>query len=124
MSTLTDITTGNQTVTAAGAVAATAGLDVSGVTGDFTLCVEVVSLTAAKTARIQLEDTVNGFTAAPALAVFDVTGQQAGQYSNRFSLRKYQLPNNQFGVANAKVRANVSQIDAGGSLILHAWLEQ
>jgi hypothetical protein len=123
MATPTEITTGVQTVTATGAVTPTAGVDVSGVTGDYTIVVEVVSMTAAKTARIQIEDTVNAFTASAALAVIDITGTLSGQYSQRFSFRKYQLPNSNFGVASGKARVNVTAIDASATLQLHSWYE-
>jgi hypothetical protein len=124
MATLTDITTSVQTVTATGPVTPTTGLDISGVSGDATVVVEVSGLTAGKTARIQLEDTVNAFTAATALAVINVTGQIDGRSSDRYTWRKYQLPNNVFGSASAKLRANVTALDAGATLSLHAWLEQ
>jgi len=123
MATLTDLTTSVQTVTSSGAVAATAGVDVSAVTGDYSVVVEVVSLTASKTARIQLEDTTNGWTTATALDVINVTGTIDSRYDERFTKRKYQLPNSQAGVTNGKFRVNVTAIDSAASLQLHAWLE-
>jgi hypothetical protein len=120
----TDITTGVQTVTATGPVTPTTGLSVSGVSGDATLVVDVVSLTAGKTARIQVEDSTNAFTAATALAVVNVTGQVDPRYDERFTLRKYQIPNSLLGQASAALRCNVTALDAGATLQLHAWLEQ
>lgn len=126
MATLTDITTGAQTVTATGAVTPTAGLDVSAITGDFTIVVDVQSLTSGKTARIQVEDSANAFTAAAALAVFDVTGKidSTNASSVRYSRRKYELPNNQFGATGGVVRINVTALDSGSTLALHSWVEQ
>ena len=123
----TDITTGVQTVTATGAVAPTTGLSISGITGDATLVLEVVSLSSASgtpSARIQFEDSTNGFTGVNALWVWDAPGGTAGQYSVRVSKRKYELPNSLFGVSSAVLRANVTVL-AGTtpSLSLHAWLE-
>jgi len=131
---ITALTTGVQTVTATGAITPTAGADISGMTGDVTLCLEVLSLTAAKTARIQIEDSVNGFTASIPAYVFDVSGQigpggtsyTAGALNpctTKQSLRKYQLPNVRFGTASAVLRLNVTAIDASASLSLNAWLE-
>jgi len=131
---ITALTTGLQTVTATGAITPTAGADISAMTGDVTVCVEVVSMTAAKTARIQLEDSVNGFTASVPVAVFDVIGQlgqggtsyTAGAYNpttQKFTLRKYQLANNRFGTASAVLRLNVTAIDSASSLSLNAWIE-
>ena len=123
MPTLTDITTGVQTVSTTGAITPTAGVDISGITGDATIVCEVTGLTSGKTARIQFEDTTNAFTASNALAVINVTGQIDGRWSDRFTLRKYQLPNNLFGTASAKLRANLTVIDSAAVLSLHAWLE-
>ena len=128
MATVTDITSGVQTVTATGAVAPTTGLDISGVSGDATIALEVVSLSSVSgtaSARIQFEDSTNGFTASTALWVWDAPTGTAVQYSIRVSRRKYELPNNQFGVSSAVLRANVTAL-AGTTptLKLHAWLEQ
>jgi hypothetical protein len=131
---ITALTTGLQTVTATGAITPTAGADISGMTGDVTVCVEVVSMTDAKTARIQLEDSVNAFTASIPVAVFDVIGKMgqggtsytAGAYNpttQKFTVRKYQLANNRFGTASAVLRLNVTAIDSGSSLSLNAWIE-
>lgn len=128
MATCTDITTGVQTVTATGAVAPTTGLSISGVSGDATIVIEVSTLSSVSgtaSARIQFEDSTNGFTNATALWIYDVPTGIAGQYSKRVSQRKYQLPNNQFGVSSAVLRVNVTAL-AGTTptLSLHAWLEQ
>jgi len=133
MATITALSTGLQTITATGVVTPTAGVDVSAMT-DATICVEVVSLTASKTARVQLEDTANGWTASAALAVFDFIGQMgqggtsysAGSYNpttDKRSIRKYQLPNSNIDVASGKVRLNVTAIDSGSELLLNAWIE-
>lgn len=134
MATITAITTGLQTVTATGPVTPTAGIDISAVTGDFTVCVEVIAMTAGKTARIQFEDTTNAFTAATALEVVHVQGQM-GQGGTSFTsntynpttekqtYRKYFVRNNVFGVASAKLRANITAIDSSASLTFNAWIE-
>jgi hypothetical protein len=128
MATCTDITTGVQTVTTTGAVVPTAGLSISGVSGDATLVLEVTNLSSASgtpSARIQFEDSTNGFTASNALWIWDAPGGTAYQYSIRVSKRKYELPNNVFGVSSSVIRTNVTVL-AGTtpSLSLHAWLEQ
>jgi hypothetical protein len=94
------------------------------VSGDATLVVDVVSLTPGKTARIQVEDSTNAFTASTPLAVVNVTGQIDPRYDDRFTLRKYQIPNSLLGQASAALRCNVTALDAGATLALHAWLEQ
>lgn len=133
MATLTDLTTGIQTVTATGAVTPTAGVDISGMTGDATLCIEVLELTSGATAAIQVEDTVNAFTAVVGQWIEQVAGQMGatswtqGAYnplSQKGSVRKYQLPNMRLGTASGKARVNVTQLTGTSpSLTLHAWIE-
>ena len=121
----TDITTGIQTVTSTGAVTSTSGLAISGLSGDFTLAIEVTALTSGKTARIQLEDSTNGFTNSNPLVVWDVTGQVVdGSKSIKKTWRKYELPNNLEGTSSAVLRVNVTVLDTGATLSLHAWIEQ
>jgi len=124
---LSAITTGAQTVTATGAVTPTAGLDISGVTGDCTVHLRVQGLSAASgtpKASIQLEDSVNAFTASIPVAVQEVQGTVDTKAEMHFSWRKYQLPNARFGTASAVLRTNVTVL--GGttpSLTLDSWLE-
>lgn len=133
MATITSITSGNVTVSATGAVGA--GIDISGVTGDATLCIEVISMTDAKTARIQFEDSVNAFTAVLPLWLVHITGKMgegtattvaAGDYNpttEKQSVRKYQLRNNRFGTSAAVLRPNVMALDASSHITFNAWLE-
>src|SRR6266853_2332533 len=105
------LTTGAQTVTATGAVTATTGLDISGTTGDCTVHVRVQALTAVTgtpKASIQLEDSVNGFTAAIANKVIEIQGPVATTSEVHFLWRKYELPNVRFGTTSAVLRLNVS----------------
>ncbi len=126
------LTGGAAVVTSTGAVGS--GLDISGVTGPATLCLEVISMTAGKTARVQIEDSVNAFTAVIPLHVFHVEGQMgdgaaswaAGQYNpatEKQSVQKYQLRNNRFGVSSAVIRPNVTAIDGSSELVINVWLE-
>lgn len=138
--TLSEITTGVQSFSVTGALVPTAGLDISATTGDFTLCVEMVALTAAKNVRLQLEASVNAFTTTVALEVLEFAGQVGpGAVSgtafaqgtltpstDKFSIRKYQMPKSAaqyFGVASAVLRLNVTGIDASTEGAVHAWME-
>ena len=135
MATITALSTGLQTITATGAVTPTAGVDVSGMTGDAMFYVEVVSMTSGKTARIQLEDTDQRIHyLRGALRVrcrrSDRTGRrgvchQHPEPDNRRkqSVRKYQLPNSNIGITSGKVRLNVTAIDSSAELALNAWIE-
>ena len=117
------ISTGVQTVTATGAVTPTAGLDVSGVTGDWTLYVQVQSNTAAKAFQVQLEESANAWTASVADMVVGAKGGIGSAYDKVWSKRKYELPGSVIGTSGAVLRANVTQIDSGDSLAVRAWIE-
>lgn len=132
MATITALT-GLVSATATGVLVPTAGVAVSALSAA-TVCVEVISMTAGSTARIQLEDSTNAFTASAPLAVFDIVGQQGqggtafaqGAYNpstQKFSIRTYQLPSSQFGVTNGVARLNVTAISSSSELVLNSWIE-
>lgn len=122
-----NITTGLQTVTATGAVTPTTGLDISGITGDCTVHLRVLGLSAASgtpKASITFEDSVNAFTASVPVAERQMQGTVDTKSEVHFVIKKYELPNCRFGTASAVLRANVVAL-AGTtpSLSLDAWLE-
>lgn len=116
------ITTGVQTVTATGAVTPTAGLDISGITGDWTVFVEFQSNTAAKKAKVQIETSTDS-TNWTALQVFDISGAVSSAADKIYSIRKYQAPSAPFGTSAGVCRANVTAIDSSDSLGIRAWVE-
>lgn len=117
------ITTGDQTVTATGAVTPTAGLDISGITGDFTVQIMVKSLTAAKKILIQLEDSVNAFTAAIGKALINPVGAVGAAYDQKYTFRKYQIPSLRAGTASAVARLNVTAIDSATTAVINSIIE-
>lgn len=117
------LTTGLQTVTATGAVTPTAGLDISGITQDFTLWIQVQSLTAGKKATITLEDSVNGFTASVPVWSETFTGAVASANDVKVSKRKYEKPALRAGTGSAVARLNITQIDSATTLIVQSWIE-
>ena len=125
--TISAITTGAQTVTTTGAVTPTTGLDISGISGEYTVHVRVQSLSAVSgTAKcaISLEDSVNGFTASVPVAEKQIQGPVDSKSEIHWVWKKYELPNARFGTTNAVLRANV--VALGGttpSLTLDAWVE-
>ena len=122
----TDITSGVQTVTSAGPVAPTGGLDVSGVQADFMVVVLVTSLTAGKSARVSLEGTSNNFTNTVSIELLQFTGLQLPVADLRLSIRRYQLPSsivNDFGFVGNKIRINVLALEPQSVLEIHGWLE-
>lgn len=117
------ITTGEQTVSATGAV--TGSLDTSAITGDFTICVRVRGLSGSQSARVAIEDTANStpFSDVSTVCEFDVKGAESVE-GDTFKVRSYDIPSIRIGAANTKLRANVTAISAGASAEVEAWLEQ
>jgi len=109
----TTLTTDPQTLTAAGPAAPTAGLSISGLTGDYTLEITVLALTASSSstpkARVALEDTVNGFTNSFAVCEINVQGPINTPVTHLF--RSDEVPSLRIGVASAALRLNVYELD-------------
>ena len=107
-----NITTGAQTLTAAGPAAGT--LDISGMSGDYELLVEVIALSAASgvpKARIVIEDTVNGFTAALPVCEFGIEGPITAGASVTETRRIADAPSMRIGTASAALRCNVAALE-------------
>lgn len=130
---------GPTTIAAAGAVVPTAGVAISSYTGGtITFCIEVQSLTAAKTMIAALELSVNAFGASTMNFVQQFIGQ-IGPGGTSFIPNSYipstdkrsvvvrqQLPYaavNYFGVSGGVARVNVTAIDGSASATINAWLE-
>lgn len=122
MSQPVDITTGVQTVSTAGAVTGT--LDTSAFTGDYTIHLRIVGLSAGKRALIAIEDTANAsaFSDARQIKVEHVVGTITQDVEQRFSYRANQLQMTRYGAANTKLRVNVLAVDASPGLKVHAYL--
>ena len=108
----TSLTTDPQTLTAAGPAAPTAGLAISGLTGDYTLEITVSALSAASgtpKARVVLEDTVNGFTNAVAVVEMNIQGPIGMPVTHLY--KSDEAPSLRIGVASAMLRLNVYELD-------------
>lgn len=121
------IITSNPTVTATGAVTTTTGLDISGITTDYTVHLRIQALSSASgtpKVTIQLEDSVNAFTASLPVCAVEAQGTIDTKAEQHFVWKKYQLPNLRCGTGSALLRANVMTL--GGttpSLTLDSWIE-
>jgi hypothetical protein len=117
------ISTGEQTVTATGAVTGT--LTTTSILNNGMLKVRVRGLTSGQSARIAVEDTNNATPFADALqvAVFD-TAQGQNPDGNDFSVAINTLPSIRIGTANSKLRLNVQAITATTSIQVFGWVEQ
>ncbi|MDE2103013.1 MAG: hypothetical protein KGL39_37560 [Patescibacteria group bacterium] len=122
--TQSDITTGVQTLTSAGA--ATGTLDTSALTGDYTIKVQVTALTAGP-ARVCVEDTANAtaFSDKTPVFCFDVNAGTIPGSGITQSVRAYQVPATRFGATNTKLRVYVYTLSGSSpSISVHGWLEQ
>ena len=133
-----DITTGVQTVTAAGVVTGT--LNTSALSGDYTVFLNVSGLTQGAAATIAIEDTASStaFSDAQQQAVFNVGGLIEQESEVTLSFRRYQVGTGleeadltlgssapRFGAANTALRAHVLTLTgSSASLSVHVWLEQ
>jgi hypothetical protein len=116
----TDITSGIQTRTTAGAF--TGSLDTSALTGKYGVKVRL-GLTAG-VAVVALEDTANAsFSDAIQLATFEIKGPTPAE-GVTLSKQDYELSSARFGASNTKFRFNVLSIAGGGTLTGYGWLEQ
>jgi hypothetical protein len=122
MASLISITTIQAPITKSAAFQG-AGVDVSGITGDWTLKIRVTKLTAGKTVRFQFSDTVDNFTAVTAGRTLSFAGEISPAADVTRSVQKYDFPQLRMGVASAKVRLEITAIDAGGSVDYTAWVE-
>ena len=108
----TTLTTDPQTLTAAGPAAPTTGLDISGLSGDYTLEITVQALSSVSgtpKARVALEDTVNAFTNAFAVVEMNVQGPITVPITHLF--RSDEAPSLRLGTTSAKLRLNVYELD-------------
>jgi hypothetical protein len=118
-----DITTGAQTVAAAGAV--TGVLATAALTNFKTVKLLVFGLSAGQRALFSIEDTANAtpFSDARQVAVAHFIGAQPVD-GNAKEWATYDIPLTRFGVANSALRVNCLAIDAGtGTVQVHGWLE-
>lgn len=99
------------------------GIDVSGITGDWTLKIQVESLTAAKNCRFAFEDTVNDYTASLTGPTVSFKGALASSFDKVKSFKKADFPSLRLGTASAQLRLKLAELDASATSVFRAWLE-
>ena len=92
------------------------GIDVSGITGDWTIKLQVEALAdsvAANTpvVRFAFEDTVNDYTASIAGPTVSFKGTLAKSFDKVKSFKKQDFPDLRIGVASAQLRLKVSNLE-------------
>ncbi len=115
----TNITDGIQAVSSTGPVAPSSGLSVASYSSDYTLSITVSGMTAAASARLQFEVSVDSFATVTVVAVLDLSGQILPQAPVCQSWRAYQLGPNAstlIGTAGAAIRLNCTELSAEASM--------
>ncbi|HLN03085.1 MAG TPA: hypothetical protein VK335_27595 [Bryobacteraceae bacterium] len=122
----TTLTTDPQTLTAAGPAAPTTGLDISVLSGDYTLEITVQALSAASgtpKARVVLEDTVNAFTNAVPVVEMNVQGPLTVPVTHLF--KSDEAPSLRLGTTSARMRLNVYTLEGTSpSITVHGAIWQ
>lgn len=111
------------TVTAIGVGSGVTSVDISAITGDWTLVLEVFGLDDGDGASFAFEDSVDAFTTPIAGPTASVSGKigsggaSTDTYPNtkRFSWKKADYPGLRFGTASAVLRINVTRLTGSGT---------
>lgn len=99
------------------------GVDVSALGLDWTLKIQVSNLSSGVIARFEFDDTVNSFTTTAAGPVTEFLGTVDVSYDHVRSFKRNQFPGLAVGISGAKLRLQLSQMSAAGTVTYHAWLE-
>lgn len=102
------------------------GIDVSGITGDWTIKLQLENATnsgGTPSVRFVFEDTVNDWTASLAGPSISFKGKIEEQYDKVKSWKKQDFPDLRLGTADAQLRLKLSTAVAGDSIIYRSWLE-
>jgi len=100
-----------------------ASVDVSGITQDWTLKLQVEALTAADNARFVFEDTINDWTASVAGPTCDVYGLLTKENDKVYSWKKADFPSLRLGTVSAGLRLKLGYANTTMSVTYRAWLE-
>jgi hypothetical protein len=112
----TNITTGEQTVTATGAITGT--LDTSGLSGNYYIALRVRGLVGGSI-QIVLEDTTNATPFATLSQPWSYTFTTSSSIDGvEAGVNSYLIPLASFGVANSKFRFNTQKITASTCFVL------
>jgi hypothetical protein len=113
-----------QALVSKSATFAGSGVDVSGITGDWTLKIQVASLTAGKNVRFQFTDSADNFSSDKVAGpTSSFAGEITASADHVRSWKKQDFPHLRMGVASAKLRLEVSGIDSAATVSYSAWIE-
>jgi ammonia channel protein AmtB len=117
------ITSGEQTVNATGAIAGT--LSTSSMSGNYTISVRIWGLAPGLRMFVELQDTNSStpFSDARAIACWHFVGGTGGTDAVVVSKRSTELTSAKFGAANTAFRLDVVSLDSGASAQVLAWID-
>jgi hypothetical protein len=103
-------------------------LDISGISGDWTIKVQVEALSDSVTSNIPMvrlgfEDTVTDYTASLAGPTIAFKGTLTKSADKVKSFKKQDFPDLRFGTAGAQLRLKVLNLESTGSVTYRAWIE-
>jgi hypothetical protein len=122
------ITTGEQSVTAVGAV--TGSLSTNGLPKAGWLKARIRGLLPGQSIQMIVQDTANATPFSDAIAVWEIDTAQGAQVATvpenemNFAIELFRLPDMRFGGANNALRGNVTGMTAGAAPLVTIWLEQ
>lgn len=110
------------------AAATGTGVDVSALTGDWTLKLHIESMADSVTAtlpvvRFAFVDTVNSFTASLTGPTASFSGTLGSSYDKVVSWKKADFPDLRIGTPSALLRLDLTKIESGGTIVYNAWIE-
>jgi hypothetical protein len=103
-----------------------AGIAISSYTGDWTIALNIqaiVDASATPTVRFEFDDSVNSFTGYLCGPTFSAQGAIVSSNDIVKRWRSYDFPDMRFGVSNALLRLQLTNITSGASVSYRAWVE-
>lgn len=99
-------------------------LDVSGLSGDFTLRLRLESMTANKLISVSVQESADGFASDIRTLAIWHTGAPGGQASKVFLIHSREIPTNRIGVTSVKWRLYVQDITSSTTAGVSLYVEQ
>jgi hypothetical protein len=99
------------------------GVDISGITADWTIKLQVSQLTAGSIARFVFEESVDGFTTTFGGPTWEFKGDIESTFDKVKSIKKQDFPGLVFGTSGGKIRLHLTELTASSSVTFHGWSE-
>jgi hypothetical protein len=100
------------------------GVDISGISGDWTLVLLIRNLKAACNARFVFSDSVDAFSASLAGPSVSVSGAVSSSADRRYTFTKKDFPNLRFGTTSAVLRLSLAELTGTSPTVTYqGWIE-